>query len=446
MSPVRSVVTLSAAVVAAAIMVSGCSNGADGSKPAAKAAAASGATPSASASDGMAGMDMTQNSALAWGPAPKNGVDSALRLEALLGQHSVLVADMMRARIRGDGDLAQSANAALTDNTQAMATVLQPVAGAAGAKQFSGLWSEHIRDLFNSAGALSQQDKAAQKSTLKELTAYETQLAKFFTAASGGRLKQKDAVAAVKEHISMLVDGADAFAEKDYPQSAALYRQSYEHTFGLGTTLAETLLPASVGKQLSQPEVQLRTSLTEVLGEHVALVIAAMRAAAGDQADFTAMGKQLNVNTLNLTKAIDSLFGSKAATGFQQYWSDHVDNLMTYTSAAIKGDSETERSARVQLRGFETNFGNFMNTATENRLGAKALVQAFVAHDRELLAEVDAYAGKNYQEAQNISYQTYTDMFTVSGELAGAIGQTLAGKLPKGGSQTGGGGMAHVLH
>jgi hypothetical protein len=431
-------------IVATAIVVSACTNGDDsGAKPA--AAASSGATPSATASDGMAGMDMSADRAQAWGPAPKTGVDSALRLEALLGQHATLVSDMMRARIRGDADLAQSADSALTDNTQAMATVLQPVAGADGAKQFSTLWAEHVRELFTYAGAVATKNTSEQKSTLDQLTGYETQLAKFFVAASDGRLKQKDAVAAVKEHISMLVEGADDFAAKKYVKSADVYRESYEHTFALGTTLADTILPASVAQQLQQPEVQLRTQLTEVLGEHVALVIASMRAAAGAPADFTAMGKSLNANTLALTGAIASLFGDQAAAGFQQYWSNHVDNLMVYTSAAIKGDDAKERAARLQLRTFETDFGNFMNTATENRLGAKALVQAFVAHDRELLAEVDAYAAKNYSDAQDISYTTYTDMFTVSGELAGAIGATLTGKLPKGGSQTGGGGMAAAV-
>src|SRR5689334_12725174 len=39
--------------------------------------------------------------------------DRAVRLQALLGQHSVLAADLMRSRIRGDDDFVQAANAAL---------------------------------------------------------------------------------------------------------------------------------------------------------------------------------------------------------------------------------------------------------------------------------------------------------------------------------------------
>ena len=50
-------------------------------------------------------------------PSP---AEQALRLQALLGQHSVLAADFMRGRIRGDENFAQAADAALGKNTDAM--------------------------------------------------------------------------------------------------------------------------------------------------------------------------------------------------------------------------------------------------------------------------------------------------------------------------------------
>jgi len=66
-------------------------------------------------------------------------------------------------------------------------------------------------------------------------------------------------------------------------------------------------------------------------------------------------------------------------------------------------------------------------------------------HDRMLLAEIDAYATRNYDQAHKLSDQTYRDMYSMAAQLSSAIGATLAGKLPKGGSQTGGGGMASVI-
>src|SRR5438046_10157319 len=52
--------------------------------------------------------------------APPAPPDLALRLEALLGEHSVLAAAMMPSRTEGNGDLAPPAHPALRGHTGAM--------------------------------------------------------------------------------------------------------------------------------------------------------------------------------------------------------------------------------------------------------------------------------------------------------------------------------------
>ena len=375
-------------------------------------------------------------------PAPTSGAETALQLEALLGHHSILAADLMRARIRGDADLAQSANAALGQNTKAMGDLLQPVIGGKGREQFAEAWAEHITELFNYARGLATKDEAVRKDAHEELVEYEEDLATFFVAQSHGRLNQAAALAAVREHVDHLVEGADAYAAKDYQGAATMYRHAYAHSFQLGAALAHALLPAKVGAGLDSPALTLRSSLTQSLGEHVALVVAAMRSAVGDQDDFSAMGTALNANTLDLTSAIDTLFGATAAKGFQSRWADHVDQLMVYTSATVKDDAAGQQTARLKLREFDSSFAAFLNTATQNRVGEPALTQTFALHDRMLLAEIDAYAAKSFQPAQDLSQQAYAEMFTVSQQLSEAIGATLGDRLPRGGSQTGGGGLA----
>jgi hypothetical protein len=373
------------------------------------------------------------------------GTNAGLRLEALLGQHSILAADMMRARVRSDADLAQSANAALGQNTAAMGDLLEPVIGKAVRGQFEHMWGEHIQALFNYSRGLAIHDADVRNDAREELVEYEGDLAEFFVTQSQGRLTRAAALAAVQMHITHLLQGADAYAAKDYVSAARFYRLSYSHTFDLGATLAHALLPAKVSKALDTPTLQLRSALTKLLGEHAALVIAAMRSAVGDPDDFRAMGAAVNANTVDLAGAIDTLFGAAAAQGFQSRWADHVDQLMVYTTATVSGDAAGQERARNTLRAFEQSFATFLNAATQNRLGQPALAQTFVLHDRMLMAEIDAYAAKSFPQAQDLSYQTYQEMFTVSGQLATAIGATLAGRLPKGGSQTGAGGMAKVL-
>jgi hypothetical protein len=376
---------------------------------------------------------------------PASPTEAALRLEALVGQHSVLASDMMRARVRADSDLAQAADAALGKNTEAMGNQLQPAIGAPAREQFEKMWAEHIAALFIYSRGLATGDDAALEDARHELVEYEDELAEFFAAESKGRWSRSAARAALRRHSEHLVRAADAYAAKNYESAAKLYRHSYSQTFDLGTTLARALLPPSVAKALDRPSLRLRSALTKLLGEHVSLVTAAMRSSLGDRDDFAAMGAAVNANTLGLTAAIDSLFGAAAAKGFQAQWADHVDQLMAYTTAVVNGDAAGRERARRELRTFERSFAGFLNTATQDRLGRAALAQTFLLHDRMLLAEIDAFAAKDFQQAHDLSYRAYEDMFTVSGQLARAIGATIAGRLPRGGSQTGGGSMAGLV-
>jgi hypothetical protein len=63
-------------------------------------------------------------------------------------------------------------------------------------------------------------------------------------------------------------------------------------------------------------------------------------------------------------------------------------------------------------------------------------------HDRDLVEQLDAYARGDYTSAYSVTYEGYQHMFAVADALSGAIGSTIAARLPKGGVQTGGGGMA----
>jgi hypothetical protein len=157
------------------------------------------------------------------------------------------------------------------------------------------------------------------------------------------------------------------------------------------------------------------------------------------------MGAALNANTQDLTAAFASLFGTAAAKGFQTRWADYVDQVMAFTEATVKGDPAAKQRVQRALRGFEGSFAGYLSAATENRFKAEALAPVLAAHDEALLAQIDAYAGKDFERAKNLNEQIYTEMFTVAQQLSLAIGGTLAARLPRGGSQTGGGGAAGHL-
>jgi hypothetical protein len=369
----------------------------------------------------------------------------ALQLQSLLGQHTVLAADMMRGRLRGDPDLAQAANAALGKNTAAMGSLIAGAFGRPAADQFTPLWSNHVTALFNYSRGLAENDPAVQASAKAVITKFETRLADFFVAAAQGRLPRAAAVAAVDMHIQHLLGQADAYARKDWTASDKEYRLGFAHGFALGKALSSTLLPPAQARSLDQPLWRLTSALEQLLGEHVVLVVATMRAGVTDAPDFDAAAASVNANTTDLAAAIGVLFGPAAARSFQQMWADHIDLLVRYAGALARGDDAARTAIAGRLGTFERQLSGFLNVATGDKLAAQALAKALQSHDSMLRAQVDAFVAKNYGKSHDIAYTTYQEMYGLAGRLAEAFGVTVAQRLPVGAAQTGRGGMAAAV-
>jgi hypothetical protein len=378
-------------------------------------------------------------------PTQDQLVAASLALPALLGQHSVLVADMTRGRLRSDPDLAQATNAAIGKNTTELAGLVRALYGDAAAQQFSTLWAGHVQAYFNYARGLSEGDSAVRAQSTAAINKFETDLARFFSGASAGRLPLATADAVVKVHLGHLLHQADAYSAKDYTQANQVYRSAYEQGFDLGTALAGALLPLSVVAVMRTPAWQLQASLDKLLGEHVVLVVAGMRAGATNSADFAPTAASVDANTRDLAAAIGSLFGTAAAKQFQSLWADHVDALISYSAAIAKSDQTQQMTARNVLDGFESTLTTFLTGATGNRLVGTQLAQALSAHDEMLLSQVQAFVGKDYTRSHELAYSTYQDMISLAGRMAGAFRLTLGGRLPLGGPETGRGGLAGAV-
>jgi hypothetical protein len=368
--------------------------------------------------------------------------DSALRLEALLGQHAVLAADLMRGRIRGDEDFGQAANVAIGRNTDELAGLVGALFGDQAATGFRTLWTGHVTALFNYSRGLATNDAMARDDAKAKLVAFETGLADFFSSASKGRLPQDAARAAVQTHVDHLLQQADAYAAKDYPQAESLYRANFAHTFDLGHSLATTLLPPDASASLQEPSWRLRSALDRLLGEHVALAVAALRAGGTMAPDFAATADALNGNTKDLAGAIGTLFGDPAGQQFLALWADHVDHLVMYAAGAAANDDGRRQAARAGLHDFEGKLAAFLDSATSSKVPATDLAKALTAHDDMLTQQVDAFVRKDFRQAHELAFDTYQDMFGMSRRLSDAFGEQVAAKLPKGGAETGVGGTA----
>jgi hypothetical protein len=376
---------------------------------------------------------------------PPSTADAALQLQALLGHHSILAVELMRGRMRGDDGFTSAAAAAAEKNTQAMASLVDSLFGSAAAAQFTALWRQHITALVDYAGGLANNNAAARDGATAQLETFERSLGGFFAGASHGRLSPQAAQAAVLMHVDHLLRQADAYAARDYVTADRIYREGYTHSYAMGKTLVAALVPPTESATLNTPLWTLRSELSRLLGEHVVLVVSAMRAGLTNGPDFAAAAQSVNDNTRELTAAVDSMFGAPAAARFQSLWADHIDQVFAYTTGLVTHDAKRRDNAVTRLGVFEAQFAAFLNGATAGRLPAETLAKALLAHDQMLLAQADALSAKQYQQANDGTYATYRHMDDLAGQLATAFGATVAARLPVGGPHTGYGGAAATV-
>ena len=89
------------------------------------------------ATDDAATHDPTSHAVAVQQPSP---VELRAQLEQLLGQHAILTVRLTRARLRGDEDLAQSADEAFRGSTADIAASIGAVYGAEAAETFEQAW------------------------------------------------------------------------------------------------------------------------------------------------------------------------------------------------------------------------------------------------------------------------------------------------------------------
>jgi hypothetical protein len=375
-------------------------------------------------------------------PSP---VELRAQLEQLLGQHAILTVRLTRARLRGDEDLAQTADEALSKNAADLAAPIGAVYGAEAAEAFEQAWFDHVAYVFNYARGVADDDAAVKSEARRQLDGYTTDLSEYLAEATHQAMPADVVADELRRHVDQLLEQVDAYAAGDYERAFQLERECYAHMFPLGKALAAgivtgegTELPA----EFDSPAAELQSQLGMTLGEHAELAVDAMRSGISGLPDFPAAAGALDQNTSELTGMIESVFGAESAGSFQKLWSDHIDAFVAYTQALAGKDEAAQDAAQDRLTGFNSDFALFLSTATQGRLETAALADAFVMHEQMLMQQITEYAAADYSTAHQVSYDAYQHMFALAEQAATAIGETVEEGSPQGGAETGVGAMA----
>ena len=388
--------------------------------------------------------DPTDHSVAVEQPSP---VELRAQLEQLLGQHAILTVRLTRARLRGDEDLAQTADEALSKNAADLAAPIGAVYGAEAAETFERAWFNHITYVFNYARGVADDDAAVKSDARNQLDDYVTVLSEFLAEATHQAMPVEVVAEELRMHVGHLLEQVDAYAAEDYERAFQLERESYAQMFPLGKALATGIVTgegAELPAEFDSPAAELQSQLGMALGEHAELAVDAMRSGISGLPDFPAAAGALDQNTSELTGMIESVFGAESARSFQKLWGDHIDAFVAYTQALAGKDEAAQEAAQARLTGFNSDFAQFLSTATQGRLETAALADAFVMHEQMLMQQITEFAAADYTTAHQVSYEAYQHMFALADQAATAIGETVEEGSPKGGAETGVGGTAAI--
>ncbi len=177
------------------------------------------------------------------------------------------------------------------------------------------------------------------------------------------------------------------------------------------------------------PAAGLRVGLNALLSEHVYLAAAATNAALGGrQPEFEAAAAALDANSVDVAKAIGSVYGPDAEKAFLPLWRRHIGMVVDYTVGVATNDRARQDSAVNDLVGYTQDFGAFLSGANPN-LPKSAVADLVKHHVLTLKAVIDAQAAKDQGRAFTALRTGAGHMQMIADPLAGAIVKQFPDKI-----------------
>ena len=365
-------------------------------------------------------------------PAPATSATpaAALRttLNALLGEHVILAAAATGAALDGRQAEFKAAAGALDANSTDIARAIGSVYGADAERAFLPVWRRHIGFAVDYTIGVATKDQSKQQKAVADLLAYTQDFGAFLESANPN-LPKSVVADLVKHHVVTLKEVIDAQASRDYAQAYTAQRAATAHMAMIADPLTGAIVkqfPAKFGGDPQAPAASLRTVLNVALREHAYLAGAATNAALGGRNDeFKAAAAALDGNSVDVAKAIGSVYGTEAEQAFLPLWRRHIGFFVDYTLGVAGKDQAKQDMAVSNLIAYTQDFGAFLESA--NPKLPKSVVADLVKHHVITLKEVvDAQAARDNARA-------FTAVRTAAGHMqmiADPLAETIVKQFP----------------
>ena len=344
-------------------------------------------------------------------------------LNGLFGEHVILAAAATGAALDGRETEFKAAAGALDANSVEIARAIGSVYGADAEQAFLPLWRRHIGFAVDYTVGVATKDQPKQQKAVADLLAYTQDFGAFLQSANP-HLPKSVVADLVKHHVVTLKDVIDAQASRDWPRAYTAQRAASAHMKMIADPLASAIVkqfPEKFGGDPQAAASGLRTTLNVALREHAYLAGAATSAALGGRdAEFKAAAAALDGNSVDVARAIGSVYGTDAEQAFLPLWRRHIGFFVDYTVGVAAKDRTKQDKAVGDLIAYTQDFGAFLQSANPGL--PKSVVADLVKHHVVTLKDVvDAQAATDHARAFTAVRTAAAHMQMIADPLAETI-------------------------
>lgn len=360
---------------------------------------------------------------------PPDEPATALRVavDGALGEHALLVAEVVRSGVAGGPDF-EAAAGALQDNSAAIVGLLEEVHGAEAAEAFGEQWNNHVAYVVDYSRAVAADDEDAAALAAEQLDRYVRDFSGLLAEAMPV-LPPDTVEGLIGEHVQQLEHVA-SFEDADFSEAYLAIRETYAHMFAVGDGLTIGIVGLFPDRfpgrfEAFSPATDLRIELHRLFGEHSYLAAFAMRAVLRGAPDVQGATDAVAANSTELRDTITQVYGAEAGEAFGVLWDRHVGAYVAYVTALAEDDEAATEAALAELDRYRTDFSAYV--ADANPFLSEAAFEALVGdHTEHLVDQADAYAAGDYADSYRIGGEAYAH----AGELARNLGAAIADQFP----------------
>jgi hypothetical protein len=158
----------------------------------------------------------------------------------LLGEHLELIVEAQRATFAGSAEF-KAAAMQVNANTTALTKAMGAIVGAKKAAEFQDAWANHVEGLLAYTAAVAKKDQAAKATAKRNLDAFSTRLALYFSDVVRSQLAVEPLTDALTMHDTHLISHVEAYAAKNYPEALRTELDGYRQMLSVANTLVDAI-------------------------------------------------------------------------------------------------------------------------------------------------------------------------------------------------------------